>query len=402
MRVVFAHDVVLNKSINGVFHETFNYNLWKRYLKVFSEMIILTRSKEIDSTNISDLDFEQKLSNGPNIYIKPVPDLSGPINAIKNYSRAKKILMAEIRKADLLIARLPSEIGSLAIKIAIQQKKPWSVEVVGNAWDALWFHGSIMGKLYAPIMTIKTKRLIRKAAYASYVTNQYLQQHYPTKGKCFSCSDVEIPEIKKNHSQLEKNQLINNRQVKLGLMGSLNTSYKGIDTALECIRIITQKNPSLNIKLEILGGGNPNPWKLLARDKDIEQKVEFLGLIPSGEAVFKWLDSLDFYIQPSLTEGLPRAIIEAMSRGVPVIGSNVGGIPELIGWDLTVSPKDANAIATLVISILDDINFRNQIVENNLLKSAEFIKDNLDEKRTMFLSELKHYANQSIKRKEII
>ena len=46
--------------------------------------------------------------------------------------------------------------------------------------------------------------------------------------------------------------------------------------------------------------------------------------------VFEWLDNIDIYIQPSKTEGMPRALIEAMSRGVPSLGTRVGGITELL------------------------------------------------------------------------
>ena len=55
----------------------------------------------------------------------------------------------------------------------------------------------------------------------------------------------------------------------------------------------------------------------------------FKGSIVHDE-MFAWLDSLDVYIQPSLQEGLPRALIEAMSRGLPCYGTRTGGIPELL------------------------------------------------------------------------
>ena len=43
-----------------------------------------------------------------------------------------------------------------------------------------------------------------------------------------------------------------------------------------------------------------------------------------------YYDSIDIYVQPSKQEGLPRAVIEAMSRGCPVLGTDIAGIPELI------------------------------------------------------------------------
>ena len=48
------------------------------------------------------------------------------------------------------------------------------------------------------------------------------------------------------------------------------------------------------------------------------------------DKVFEWLDTIDLYVQPSLTEGMPRAAIEAMSRGCPVVVSDVGGLKNLV------------------------------------------------------------------------
>lgn len=89
------------------------------------------------------------------------------------------------------------------------------------------------------------------------------------------------------------------------------------------------KNPQ-HFRIEFLGEGNPDRWIKLAKEHGIYENTKFLGTLPSGDAVFKWMDNLDVYLQPSSAEAQGRAIIEAMSRGCPVIASRVGRIPELI------------------------------------------------------------------------
>ena len=67
--------------------------------------------------------------------------------------------------------------------------------------------------------------------------------------------------------------------------------------------------------------------------------------------MFEWLDDMDLYIQPSLQEGLPRAVVEAMSRGLPALGAHTGGIPELLGEDCIFPRKGVDAIAELLTAL---------------------------------------------------
>jgi len=67
-----------------------------------------------------------------------------------------------------------------------------------------------------------------------------------------------------------------------------------------------------------------------------------------GSEVAKWLDQLDVYLQPSYQEGLPRATIEALNRGLLVIGSTAGGIPELLPAERMHTPGDAESLATCI------------------------------------------------------
>ena len=76
---------------------------------------------------------------------------------------------------------------------------------------------------------------------------------------------------------------------------------------------------------------------------DLRDRIVSRGRIPTGAPIFEFLDSLDLYLQFSRGgEGLPRALVEGMSRGCPAIGSTVGGIPELLTECLcvpTIQPR---------------------------------------------------------------
>lgn len=97
------------------------------------------------------------------------------------------------------------------------------------------------------------------------------------------------------------------------------------------------------------------------------------------------LDKTDIYIQPSLQEGLPRAVVEAMSRGCPVIGANTGGIPELISKECIVSRKSEQSIVRAIINMLKD-NRLNEEAVRNFEKSKLYNENLLEVKRNDYYS----------------
>jgi glycosyltransferase involved in cell wall biosynthesis len=83
------------------------------------------------------------------------------------------------------------------------------------------------------------------------------------------------------------------------------------------------------VHYHLVGGGDPTRLKALASKLGIEDQIIFHGVL-KHERVFALLEAMDIYVQPSHQEGLPRAVVEAMSYGLPVIGAATGGIPELL------------------------------------------------------------------------
>src|SRR5204862_6586731 len=102
----------------------------------------------------------------------------------------------------------------------------------------------------------------------------------------------------------------------------------------------------LRVHLTLIGDGRLRPrFEILARRFGIDQLVTFKGSIPWGKGVFEMLDQADLFLFCSLSEGLGKALLEAMARGLPAIGSAVGGIPELLFPEALVPPADAESLA---------------------------------------------------------
>ena len=94
-----------------------------------------------------------------------------------------------------------------------------------------------------------------------------------------------------------------------------------------------------------------NALKKLIKKYGLDKEVKIIGALPHDE-VFKWLENIDIYIQPSYMEGLCRAIVEAMSKACPVICTDAGGNFELIEEKNIYKQRDIFGL----INILKNIN----------------------------------------------
>ncbi|GGD65621.1 glycosyltransferase family 4 protein [Paenibacillus nasutitermitis] len=394
MHIVWAHDHTFYFNETGKFYSggKLPYAVWERYLSVFDHVTVACRGQR---TSI-DADMKGKsLSSGPNVDFLVLPSLSNPVNKLTKKGYVDQCLTDVIRNADAVIARMPSEIGAEAIRVARKLGKPYSIEMVACAWDGLWNYGSAQGKLYAPLSLWKTRKLVKNAPYGIYVTERFLQQRYPlaSNGVEGACSNVEIPapEPAVLEKRLQRIASMGSKEpLRMGLIGSLNGRTKGIDTALRAIARIARGGQQ--VELRILGDGSAERWRVHATRLGVNHLVEFCGVLPSGSAVFEWLDELDLYIQPSFQEGLPRATIEAMSRGCPVIGSTAGGIPELIDAQWLHKPGDDKQLAAKLSFAAGNREWMKEQAERNFERASHYTKVKLDQKRLAFWVSFRDYA----------
>ena len=132
-------------------------------------------------------------------------------------------------------------------------------------------------------------------------------------------------------------------------------------------------------------GSKPNSFLAdLAKKQGVSDKVVFCGSLASDQMA-AYYDALDIYVQPSKQEGLPRSVIEAMSRGCPVIGTRIAGIPELVQKELLFKKGSTEErVKALNRALKADLN---RIAEENFNKAKEYEKNKLIEKRERFYDE---------------
>lgn len=137
---------------------------------------------------------------------------------------------------------------------------------------------------------------------------------------------------------------------------------KGLFDLIKCAEYVLKKHP--NIKFILTGKGSlRNILEKKVKKMGLEKKILFFGYV-TFEKLLQLYRNAYIHIIPSHYEGLPNVLLEAMSSGLPVVATNVGGNPDVIFSGVNgflVSPQDPLEMAKIVIKLLDDTKLRNKI-----------------------------------------
>jgi glycosyltransferase involved in cell wall biosynthesis len=389
MKAMFCCDGPLSRDKYGNYYGVaLNERMFSRYYQITDGLTVAIR------TELKSDDTIKKLSkiNLDNFQVISCPNLSSLKGMLFGRFKLESILYDHINNVDFLIIRLPSLIGILSIEIARKMNKPFLIELVGCPWDALWNH-SWKGKLVAPFMRYATKKAVKNAPYVLYVTTEFLQRRYPSTGKTIGCSDVALPTLDESvlDARLHKiKQMTKHKPIVLGTTAAVDVRYKGQEYVIQAIAELNRQG--YNYEYRLVGGGDKARLQSIAEKYGVADKVIFEGSIPH-ERVFDYLDSIDIYVQPSKQEGLPRALIEAMSRGCPCIGSNAGGIPELLDNAYIFRSGNVKELVTILANF--DVEKMVKQAKRNFEFSKGYAKEVIETRRNEFFKQFAESVENS-------
>jgi glycosyltransferase involved in cell wall biosynthesis len=133
-----------------------------------------------------------------------------------------------------------------------------------------------------------------------------------------------------------------------------------------------------NAKLMLVGyGSEEGNLKLLVKESGLSDCVSFVGAVPN-DMIPAYMVASDVLVLPSLSEGFPMVSLEAMAASLPIVATNVGGIPSIVEEGINgflVKPRDAAQIADKVSSILCDPELSHFISTNNKSKAQLYTWD---------------------------
>jgi len=388
MKVLFVHDgpILSNKNKDEFYGVHYDDNIVNRYVYFGDVVTFLMRNQIISEHEKKKY---SKITHKAFNLIE-IPNFKS-IKSLHKKAVAKKIIYNAVIENDIIIVRLPSAAGVIAKKIAEKYNKPVLVEVVACVYDALWNY-DWRGKLLANFKKNSYQKTIKKSTHVVYVTKDYLQNVYPTEGKNTNCSNVVLNQQEDNIIQKRLNKInskSNSELLVLCTVAAVDVEYKGQSNVIKAVALLKEQN--ILVKYKIVGQGNPIKLQLLIKKLKVEHLIEIVGPL-KHDKIFSYLDDIDVYIQPSKTEGLPRAVVEALSRACPAIGSNVGGIPELIQKDLLFNPNSVSEI----MHIIKKIKYKSiqiSTAEENFLKAREYRLEAIESRRIEFYNQFKRDYN---------
>lgn len=372
---LFIHDHKFPK-VEGNYHYSYGFDseFFNRYLAIFGNLSVIAREKNLDIESVTTNSVDK------NVQFTTIRNLK----ELKKKKTRDNIKQA-IKKCDYMVIRLPSILGLYSVKFAKKYNKPYIIEVVGCAWDAIANKGFTQIPFAFFIMNLM-KKAILNAKYVVYVTEEFLQKRYPTRGKSISCSNVTLESVEKidldkrltKISQLEGT----NERITIGTCATLDVIYKGQEDVIQAIA--TLKKDGYNIEYQLVGGGNASYLKDIARKFGVLENIKIIGALEHHD-VFTWLEDIDIYVQPSKQEGLSRAIIEAMSKGCPIFGADAGGIHEQIDNHFIFDKGDIEGICR-IYNKFTKVTMSEQAIKNHK-NSQRYIKENLYGKRRQFFED---------------
>jgi len=140
-----------------------------------------------------------------------------------------------------------------------------------------------------------------------------------------------------------------------------------IGTALKAFALIKNNYPSA--KLNVAGSGESRvDLEQLSQHLGIAESVNFTGRLDNKEMAEIYRQT-DLLLNPSLADNMPISLLEALACGVPIVSTNVGGIPHLVKdgkTALLVDPSDPQAMAVAAIRVLDDPDLATVLRKNGL------------------------------------
>ena len=388
------------------------YRFWQRYLDVFEGVRVVARVRDVPAPPTDYLRVD-----GPCFSIAAVPDYRGPWQYLRHRKGILEHVEDVVEPGDAVILRVPSQVSTCVHSRLRRSGHPYGVEVLGDPWD-VFAPGAVqhpLRPLFRLYGTCVLKSQCANAHAAAYVTERALQKRYPrhrnrveglplapdgrvatSPTMSIGISDVILPSAAVVSEARSYRTLPD--PLSLVFVGTMAQLYKAPDILIQAVARTIRSG--VDLRLVLVGDGRYRPQlELLARQLGICDRVLFRGQLTTGAAVREKLDQADLFVLPSHQEGLPRAMVEAMARAMPCIGSSVGGIPELLASEDLVPPGNAAALAEKIIEVATNPGRMRAMSLRNLERARDFQDHVLQTRRVEFYRFLKERTEEWIDQK---
>jgi glycosyltransferase involved in cell wall biosynthesis len=366
----------------------FPYEDWREYLEYFAEVSVLARVQKIEK-----LPAHLRRADGEHVSFIALPDYQGLARFIRVLPRLMSRSFHAVKHSDCILLCM----GYIEICTWICTRllrRDYAIEFIGDSYAAVIHARQTKSGALDRILARLTHWLnvvqARNACAVSYVS-RYLQKLYPNQNpdREFVFSDVFFTDGLKTRPRTQA-EWAKNEPVIISV-GRLMPE-KGHKILIEAAALLKQMR-SDNWRIKIVGQGDEEkPLQDLIHSLGLDDHVKLVGLVKWGEELFELLDNARLFVLPSFTEGMPRALLEGMARGLPAIASRAGGITEVLADEDLVPPGDAEVLAQRIDTVLDNPIRLEQMSRRNFDRAMEFRPEIMQQRKHSFWQSIIKYT----------
>lgn len=384
VRLLIVTDHRFYEGPDGVYDATcFDRAFFSDYQRIFPEVLVAARIRR------GPPPADARRSSGGGVEFMPLPDARGLGWALGGQVLIGDTLRRAIARVDAVCVWIPSGAGVTAFGLARLSRKPVMFELVGDPVQALNAdeHGALRAA-FGRLQGLLVRRITRTCPVGSYVSKAHLQRLYPPGADTVHAS---ISSIRLREADVRPPRT-GTGTGPLGVVLVANfVPVKRHDVLIRGIHHAVERGAE--VTLDLVGDGPERaPAEALARELGLERVVRFHGHVADRARINDVLDRADVFAMTSASEGMPRAMIEAMARGLPAIGSNVGGIAELLPREQLFANGDARQLGELLATLCNDRGLLLDFSRRSHATALEFRSEVLSERRQGLLRQLRDRA----------
>jgi glycosyltransferase involved in cell wall biosynthesis len=362
----------------------FSYSYWKEYLQIFDEVCPIGRVRKVTT-----LPKGWQRADGPNVCFISIVDYVGFWDLLTKMPRVLLGCWRATRGHGAWLLRAGT-IATFCWFFLRLRGKPYSMEMVGHAGESVLAVRNVqyfgLQRLIALIGHALCRAEAKNATCVSYVS-EYVRRLYPNsdRSKAWTFSSVRVDEGVIGSPRTAKEFEVEHFHIIS--VGRLEPE-KGHRFLIEAVRRLSDQGHSIHAT--VVGPGKEvDNLRQSVEERGLSGRISICGAIPWGSELFAKLDEASLFVLPSLTEGMPRSLIEAMARGLPAIGSDVGGIKELLPEEYRVPPRDVKALAGKIVEVIDDFEQLAKMSQTNFAKAKEYRLEIMNQRKMEFWQSIK-------------
>jgi phosphatidyl-myo-inositol dimannoside synthase len=264
---------------------------------------------------------------------------------------------------DIVGAVAPSVVGTILVALARLRRRPVFLLVRGEKQRTVrWIMGERRARPYVAalrVMEAPVRHWIRAGVPTFVAGRELLERYAVTRARVhdlYPALSRDFPLAAQARADAHgsgPHQLVTVARL---------SPEKGVDDLLHAVAIL--REGGMAVTLHVVGDGPSRPQlEALAHDLGLGDSVRFAGFIPHGPQLISALDAADAFVLPSRSEGLPHSLVEAMARGLPVVATEIGGIPAFLGdgSGIVVPVGEPSALAGALSQLLPDSGRRAEL-----------------------------------------